>query len=313
MSHGAVRWSPRIGGSKGRLSWITRIGTPVPIGTTARRLRRGALSPDERRIAVVLGTSGQPDVWIDDLSLGTLSRLTTSGTVNSVAWSPDGQDVIYFAAGEGGTTLWRQRAAGGVAPVKVRDFPYPAGGAAMSPDGKSLLLTVIPGDVWSLQRVAIDSPSVAHDYLISRADYHAPQFSPDSKWVALVSDESGEDEVYLRSYPDPSAKIQISVGGGEAPVWSADGTRLYYLTGSSLMAARLARSPTATVLGRDTVMAVFPSAGLGGQYFSAYYHPTRDGQRFLTSVPAENSYQLVASPNWITEFRRKVAEAGTAR
>ncbi|MGH7582942.1 MAG: protein kinase domain-containing protein [Gemmatimonadales bacterium] len=301
------------GGSKGRLAWISRNAAPTLIGTTVATFDAIQLSPDERRIAVVLDANGQSDVWVDDLSLGTFSRLTTSTTVNSVSWSPDSRDVIYFAAGEGGTTLWRQRAAGGVAAEKILELRYPAGGAVMAPNGKSIVLTVIPGDVWALQTVPIDSPSVEHDYLAGRADFHSAQFSPDGKWVALVSDESGEDEVYLRSFPDPSAKIQISVGGGEAPTWSADGARLYYLNGTALVAARLASSPVMTVLGRDTVMATFPSPAIGNQYQSAFYRPARDGQRFLTSVPAQNSYQLVVSPNWITEFRRKIAESRGGR
>ncbi|HEY8062705.1 MAG TPA: hypothetical protein VID74_07900, partial [Gemmatimonadales bacterium] len=230
-------------------------------------------------------------------------------TVNAVEWTPDGQDVLYLAASEGGTALWDERAAGGVAPRKIIDIPSPGGDAQMSPDGKAVLVTAIPGDVWRLQRVALDSPSVMHDYLAGRNNYHAPRFSPDGKWVAVVSDESGADEVYLRSYPDPSSRIQVSNGGGEAPVWSADGQRLYYLNGAGLMEARLATSPIMTLVGRDTVAASFPGAPLPNQFFSAFYSPTRDGQRFLTDVLDQNSYQLVISPNWITEFRRKIAES----
>ncbi|MGH7584363.1 MAG: protein kinase domain-containing protein, partial [Gemmatimonadales bacterium] len=298
-----------IGGSRGRLAWISRNAAPAPIGTTDGVFDAVQLSPDGRRIAVVLDANGQSDVWIDDLALGTFSRLTTDSTVSSVSWSPDSRDVIYFAAGEGGTTLWRQRATGGGAAAKILDLRYLASAAVMTPDGKSVMLTVIPEGAWALQTVPIDSPSVVHDYLAGRTDFHSPQFSPDGRWVALVSDESGEDEVYLRSFPDPSARIQISAGGGEAPVWSVDGTRLYYLNGNALVAARLASSPTMTLLGRDTMIATFPTAAISNQYQSAFYRPTRDGRHFLTSVPAKNDYQLVVSPNWITEFRRKIAES----
>ena len=267
------------------------------------------LASDEKRIAVVLAAGTQADVWIADLSLGTFSRLTSLNDVNAVAWTPDGQDVLYLAAGDGGTTLWRQRSAGGVAAEKLLDIPSPAHSAIMTPDGKSLLLNTIPGDVWKLQRVALDSPSVFHDYLAGRGNYHAPAFSPDGKWVALASDESGQDEIYLRSWPDPSSKIQVSTAGGVAPVWSADGSRLYYLAGTALMEARLAPAPVMTLLGRDSVMASFPTIGIAGQFFAARYQPTRDSQRFLTVVPDQNSYRLVISPNWITEFRRKIAES----
>ena len=298
-----------IGGSKGHLAWVARGSTPTPVGTTAGSFTAVQLSPDGKRIAVVLTSNGQNDVWIDDLSLGTSSRLTNLNAVSAVEWTPDGEDVLYLAAGEGGTTLWRQRAAGGVAAEKLVDVPSPAGDVAMTPDGRSVLIDAIPGDVWKLQRVALDSPSVMHDYLAGRNNFHAARFSPDGRWVAMVSDESGADEVYLRSWPDPSSKIQVSNGGGEAPVWSADGQHLYYLSGTALMAARLAPSPTMTLLGRDTVVAGFPGAPLPNQFFSSLYAPTRDDQRFLTVALDQNSYQLVISPNWITEFRRKIEES----
>jgi serine/threonine-protein kinase len=298
-----------IGGSKGHLAWLAPGGAATPIGTSAGTFGAVQLSPNGKRIAEVRNTSGQSDVWIDDLSLGTSSRLTTLSVVNFVDWTPNGQDVIYLSAGAGGATLWRQRASGGVAAEKLIDVPSPAADADMSPDEKTLLINAIPGDVWKLQRVAVDSPAVIHDYLAGRNNFHAARFSPDGKWVALVSDESGTDEVYLRSFPDPSSKIQLSNGGGEVPVWSADGQRVYYLNGTALMAARLTPAPVMTLLGRDTVIASFLGAPIATQYFSAFYSPTPDGKHFLTDVLDQNSYQLVISPNWITEFRRKIAES----
>ncbi|HXI21997.1 MAG TPA: hypothetical protein VNH46_12965, partial [Gemmatimonadales bacterium] len=304
-----------IGSATATIAWVAPGGAPSPIRT---KTETGAwatlrLSPDQHRIAVLAGTSGQSDVWIEDLSLGTFSRLTTVNTVISVGWTPDGSDVLYFSTSESGTTLWRQRASGGSPAEKLIELPYSAGGAIMSPDGKSVLLSVIPGDVWSLQRLVLDSTPAVHDYLSSRGSLHAPEFSPDGKWVAVVNDESGQDEVYIRSYPDPLTRLQVSAGGGAAPMWSADGSRLYYLSGPTLIEARLATRPALTVLGRDTVMASFPSAGTDAQWSAASYQPTRDGRRFLTTVPERNDYRLVISPNWITEFRRRVAESGGAR
>jgi len=298
-----------LGGAKGHLAWATRSAPPTAIGANSANLVAVRLAPDEKRIAVVVAAGTQADVWIDDLSLGTFSRLTSLNDVSSVAWTPDGQEVLYLAAGDGGTALWRQRSAGGVAAEKLLDIPSAANSAIMTPDGKSVLLNTIPGDVWKLQRVALDSPSVFHDYLAGRGNYHTPAFSPDGKWVALTSDESGQDEIYLRSWPDPSSKIQVSTAGGEAPIWSADGSRLYYLAGTALMQARFAPAPVMTLLGRDSVMATFPTVGVAGQYFDPLYQPTRDSQRFLMVVPDQNSYRLIVSPNWITEFRRKIAES----
>ena len=298
------------GSATGRLGWVSRTGKVTIISPRRGAYLYARLSPDGHRIAVLLGEDGQSDIWIEDLRLGTFSKLTALKTVNSVSWAPDGVDVLYIAADRNGNTLWRQRASGGVAPEMIVDLPYAVGAATMAPDGKSVLVTAAPGDLWELRRVGLDSAHAVERYLAGESNFHAPQFSPDGKWVALVNDASGQDEIYLRSYPDPSSKLQVSVGGGTAPMWSDDGTRLYYQNGMTLIGARLTPSPALTILGRDTVIASFPSTDL---YFAARYQPTRDGERFLTPIPDRNDYQLIVSPNWITEFRRKVAEAGSSK
>jgi eukaryotic-like serine/threonine-protein kinase len=297
-----------IGGATGRLSWISHTGAVTAVSPKAGNYVAVALSPDQHRIAVLVDDDGQSDVWIDDLTLGTFSRLTTLKTVTSVAWTPDGANLLYLAAEQNGNTLYLQRASGGVPAKQLALFPVSAAGAVMAPDSRSVLVDVSPSDLWQLERLTLDSVVTTHPYLAVSGNAHAAQFSPDGKWVALTSDESGQEEVYLRSYPDPSSKLQVSAGGGASPVWSADGKRLYYVSGTSLLAARLTTTPTLTLLGRDTVVASFPTPTVGG-YFTPAFQPSRDGQRFLASVPDRNDYQLVISPNWITQFRRKIAEA----
>lgn len=113
--------------------------------------------------------------------------------------------------------------------------------------------------------------------------------------------------MYVRSFPDPSSNIQISVSGGSEPHWSADGRRLYYRAGLQLLAARVAFSPAFTLLGRDIILSntSFASSGL----FDASYDVTGNG-RILAIQPDRNDFQLVVSPNWITQLRRRVAESG---
>lgn len=183
-------------------------------------------------------------------------------------------------------------------------------GATMAPNGQSLIASVSPHNYWQLSRVALDSNAHMSSYVAPEANAHAPRFSPDGKWVALVTDESGQDEVYIRSFPDPSSKMQISAGGGAQPTWSKDGRRLYYVSGTVLLAARVSTTPALTLQGRDTVMKNLNASAYTSQYFAAGYQVSGDGTRVLTIVADRNDYQLVVSPNWITELRRKVAEAG---
>lgn len=306
VSRGGALVSSR-GGSLAKLAWLTRDGPARPVAAQPRSFIYARLSPDEHRIAAVLAEGQRRDVWIYDLALGTFSRLTSSGTVSSVEWTADGSRVVYVAAGEKLPAVWSQQPSGGTQAERLFQHTVSTILAAMSPDGRSLLLNSIPGVNWGLMRVSLDSPRVARTYLAAGANIHAPQFAPDGKWVALVSDETGSDEVYVRSYPDPSSKIQVSVGGGFEPVWSRDGSRLYYRSGTVLVSARVSLTPGFRLLGRDTVIA---NTGSTGNYFSGSYQPSRDGKRVLEILPDRDDYQLVVSPFWITELRRRIAEAG---
>jgi Tol biopolymer transport system component len=300
-----------LGAARGKLAWVSRDGHTQPVSPLSRSFASLSLSPDERRIAVVVSEDQKSDVWIYDVALATLSRLTSVGTVRSAEWSPDGSRIVFTAAGDGASSaVWSQFASGGTPAEKLFQQPVLMNRATMSPDGKSLLVTAIPEDVWKVFRVSLDSGRVAQSYLTAKGNVHAPQFAPGGKWVALVADESGRDEVYVRSFPDPSSKIQVSVAGGGEPVWSRDGSRLYYRSGSQLFAARVSLSPSFTLLGRDTVLS---NAAIVGGYFSASYQPMRDGRRVLANLSDRQDFQLVVSPNWITELRRRVAESGGGR
>ncbi|HET7469835.1 MAG TPA: hypothetical protein VFJ81_09185, partial [Gemmatimonadales bacterium] len=154
-------------------------------------------------------------------------------------------------------------------------------------------------------RVALDSSRTVQPLSATRAQEVAPQISPDGHWVALSSDESGTAEVYIRSFPDPAVKLQVSVGGAGAPQWSADGRSLYYVTGNSIVQARLAPGAVPRVLARDTAFANVQGAATG--YGEANYNVSRDGSRIVVPIPESGGYQLVVAPNWITEFRERMA------
>jgi hypothetical protein len=111
--------------------------------------------------------------------------------------------------------------------------------------------------------------------------------------------------VYVRSFPEPTVKVQISVGGGYGPVWSADGSRLYYLSGSAVREARLAMGAVVRVVSRDTAFAQIRN---GSIFFGqANFDISRDGSRIVVPVSQSQSYQLVVVPNWRTEFRKRLA------
>ena len=259
---------------------------------------------------------GATEDWTEEEKIAVLAKrnvvsaadMTLFHPPEDVWWSADGSQVLFTAAGQAArSAVWRQRASGGSPAETLFEHPFLTPLATMSPDGKSLLVNSLRESSWDIFRVPLDSERVARSYLTTRASETAPAFSPDGKWVALESGESGRTEVYVRSFPDPSSRIQISVAGGSDPVWSGDGSRLYYRSGSLLLAARIALRPTFTLLARDTVLA--NSNFQGGGFFSGAYQLTRDGRRILAILPDADDFQLVVSPNWITELRRRVAES----
>ena len=294
------------GGTEGRLVWLARGAAPQPVVPGVRTYFSPRVAPDGRRLAVGVLDDGKSDVWIYDPQLSTFSKVTNVGTVTSVEWSADGSRLVYAASGQGQTgDVWSQPVAGGSAAERLFGEPYVTPAAALAPDGRSLAVVSI-GNSIDVVRVPLDSARGVRPYAATPANEEYPRFSPDGRWVALASDESGRTEVYVRSFPDPSARIQVSVAGGGEPVWSADGTRLYYRSGNALLAARVALSPTFRLIGRDTVLTGI-SAITGA--FSSDYDVSRDGRRILAIEPQANDYRLVISPNWITEFRRRVAES----
>jgi Tol biopolymer transport system component len=300
--------------ARARLSWLSGTKRPEPVIPEPQSMYSPQLSPDGGRVVVTVGNDQKSDAWIRDLGLNTFSRITTVGTVQWAAWTPDGKDLLFASPtsdGQGG--VWEQPAAGG-SPARLlfsRSEQVPT--ADMSPDGKWLAVTTLgPSASWDLISVRLDStPPVAKNYLVTKAQERNPRFSPDGKWLAIVSDESGRDEVYLRSFPDPSSRIPVSVSGGTEPVWARDGSGLYYRASGYVIKANLRLEPTLSLLSRDTVMAT--ENFQGAQYFSASYDVSRDGKRLLALQTDRDDFQIVVSPNWITELRRKVAEDSVGR
>ena len=287
--------------------WVGRDGVSRRITPELRDFSDPRLSPDGRRIAVVVSDGSKSDVWIYDLDTGTLSRLTTAETVTSAEWTRDGTRVVYSAVGTGTSGgVWTQSIDDAAAPKKLAEVPGLSPRADLSPDGQSLLVQMGVETGWDLQRVSLDSSHTFREFAASRAvGEFSPRFSPDGRWAAIVTGESGVPEVYVRSYPEPTVKVQVSVGGGSGAVWSADGTRLYYASGTAIIAARLATAPGMRVVSRDTAFRQIRNP-VGG-FSDANFDVSRDGSRIVIPYSESTAYPLVIVPNWLTELRQRLA------
>jgi serine/threonine-protein kinase len=297
------------GGSKSRLAWITPDGGTTPISQDVRTFGYPKLSPDGQRLVVSVTDQGKTDIWIDDFASRTFSRLTSVDNAVSGSWSQDGSRIFFIGVGgEHGFAVWSQKTDGGSPAQKIIDTEGPAPSVSVAPDGKSLVYVGYSENSWNIFRVPLDSAARSRPYLNTTFNESSAVFSPDGHWVAVVTDQSGRSEVFIRSYPDPSSLVQISSDGGTEPAWSADGTSVYYRTtnGSTLIKAKLATSPSTRVVARDTVVKQMGSMLTAD--LSTGYDLTRDG-RILGRLANASSFQLVVVPNWRIEMEKRLANA----
>ena len=274
---------------------VTRDGTATPISDERGALRMPRLSPDGRHVATVIDSeTRRPDIWLFDVQRGMKIRLTTEGAMMPT-WSSDGKRVTFNglrekpADGSGSTT----------ALAKSNDW-YPT---AWSRDGRHLLFNDVSaavaagnGDIWVL---ADGTPQPL--LTTTASEYHA-QFSPDGRWIAYQANVSGKYEVYATRYPGLEGRVVVSSGGGTNPVWSRDGTEIYYRRGSALMAASFDVAHGAL---KDQPRQLFdgPFVGAGGE---GQFDVTADGRFVMTrGDDAAVGRQINVVFNWIEELKSK--------
>jgi len=292
------------GAELGQLGWFDRDRTFHPLIRESRGFASPRLSPDGKKIAAIVSDDRQADLWILDLATSTLSRTTSMGSISCAEWTADGRSIVVAGAR---SEYWLVPASGGIAPTRIGRVGELSYCVTPSPDGRTLVASVLVNNSWDLWAVSRDSTVAPKSYVASEATDWAPRFSPDGHWIAFESDQSGLSEVYIRSFPDPTTKVQVSAGGGHTPVWSHDGTRITYILGDAVIQARTSGPPSFQVLARDTLM-----LGAGDFYAtagSATFDLSPDGRRVLAVRRERRGAQLIAVPNWIVEYRERIAAA----
>jgi Tol biopolymer transport system component len=296
------------GGTNTRLAWIARDGKVTPLSPDSRQFEEPRLSPDGSRIAVGIRDAGKSTIWIYDIATGTFSRLSSLAGATSPSWTRDGNSVVYTAlSSEKRYAVWRQVADGGSPAQKLFDTGGITVQSVVAPDSRSVLYVRSTNNRWHIFRVALDSPSVARLFVENESTTFPPAFSPDGKWVMITApDESGRPDVFIRSYPDPAVRLQVSATGGINDIWAPDGNRVYYDLGDGgLLSATLATAPRLRVVSRDTVFRTAPL--LPGSGPARAQDLAHDG-RFLGLVTNRNDYQLVVVPNWLAELKKRFSD-----
>ena len=296
------------------LTWFDRAGRALATLGDASPYLTLALSPDEKHVAVTLGTLSADDheIWIMDIARSIRSRLSSPGTDRSPVWSPDGTR-ITFASVRSGKEYMRQQLVNGTAGDESLLDGSSRGGirpSSWSSDGRFMAYTVSGSfprtyDVWVLPLFGERKPFplLQSEFLEASA-----VFSPDGRWIAYTSDESGQTNVYVQSFPGTGGKQQVSRDGGGQPVWRADGKELFYLAADgSLMAVPVNVSAQFEA---GVPQTLFPTGarlndagrfGDDGQVYAA----TKDGTRFLVVGRRQSdAAPLTVVLNWTAAIQK---------
>lgn len=311
---GTLVYVPGTGGDVGEqltFVWVDREGREEPVAAEPRAYQEFSLSPDGTKIAVrVIGPENE-DVWIYDLVRDIQMRLTFgSASEQFPLWTPDGQRVAFGSPA--GPLSWK--AADGTGEVEtlvesLEALQYPL---AFSPDGTALVFHDRSSRPYELGMLSLEGERISTDLLETEFTERNAVLSPDGRWMAYSSGESGQFELYVRPFPDVnSGRWQVSSGGGEWPLWSPDGRELFYVGSEGMMVVSIELEPTFT---QGTEELLFDL----GPYWKPFERPNRriaispEGDRFLMFKSAggvdetAQTTSIIVVQNWFEELKRLV-------
>jgi serine/threonine-protein kinase len=299
------------------LVWVDRgSGKVAPLQAPLRYYLGPRLSPDGTRVAVAIfsGDIAKRNVWIHDIGRGTLTPLTTVGDSGMPVWTPDGARVVFPSGGAFSGNLFWISADGTGKPERLTTSQFSELPSSISRADNTLLFTR-GHDLWMMGLDGKRAPKAMYESPLLEG---FPDVSPDGRWLAYTSTESGRPEVWVQPFPGPGPRQQVSRDGGQSPAWRNDGRELFYHS------PHTAPPPENEPLRMMAVPVTASSAGVTfgpavkvfeGHYFPTWpirgYDVTRDGQRFLMvqmdrKRPLTAVREIVLVQNWTHELRKRV-------
>jgi eukaryotic-like serine/threonine-protein kinase len=292
------------------LAWVDRQGQVQPL-SDSELWGTGRLSPDGRRVVNEIYTSsagdGKPgDLWVFELERHTKTRLTFLGDSSYPIWTPDGRHITFGATVAGKHGIYSVMADGSAKPELLLATDSTAVATSWSPDGKALLYQqTSPGKqpklwVLSVSGGAAGTPAPLHESVAYEAD---AQVSPDGRWVAYVSSETGQNEAYIQPFPGPGGKERVSTQGGDSVRWSHDSRQLFYVTRTgqgALMTVDIQTKPQLHIGLPQT---------LARTLFGTTWDPAPDDKHLLVEMVAggtQGGRRLQGISDWFEELRRRV-------
>ena len=284
-----------------QLVWIDRHGNSQPIAARPQDYWYPRISP--RGDVIALTTRGAPttDIWLYDHRRGDFNKVTFEGANWYPVWSPNGEEIAFQSIRGTRGNIYRVRVAGGKA-ERLTGGEHPRYPASWSPDGQTLAFVETNpetgSDIWMLPLTGDRTPK---PWLNTKASESYPAFSPDGRWLAYNSNESGRSEVYVQPVSGTGEKWLVSLSGGTQPVWSRDGKELFYQRGEEFVAVPVTTGSSFTK-GTPTVL-------FKHRFDRAQYDVGRDG-RLLTVDVIESTTptDLRVIVNWFDELKRLVPD-----
>jgi serine/threonine-protein kinase len=306
-SDGTLAYVPASAADAPRdLVWVDRDGRAQPVTSEPRRFVDVSLSPDDR-IAALAIQGDSLDLWALDIQRGTLSRVTsTPGTEFGAEWAPDGSTLFFvvdrppfeihriaFGSAAQSEPLWKERA--------ELDTVV----SAISPDGRMVAYRLSEPDTGSNVWVrSVDGTEPPRPFRATPAAEQFPTFSPDGRWLAYESDETGRPEIYVEAFPGPGERRQVSSDGGSEPLWAASG-ELFYRHDAELRAVPTRRGARFELGAAQTVYSMAPYRG---NETDRTYDVTADGRRVITirSPEATAPRRIEVVTDWLSQLPRLI-------
>jgi serine/threonine-protein kinase len=303
-------------GSKRAIFWLEHSGNLQPLRPEPGQYYQPRFSPDGNRLAFAAATEHGIDIWVRDLDSGAASRKSfLPGRNWSPVWTPDGKGIVFSSASAGRRDIYRVRADGSGDAQPLGDDTVQRVPRSFSPDGR--LAFDIGNEIWTAPMVGeFEHPRLGTAALFLDAATPIPeaQFSPDGRWMAYVSAESGISDVFVRPFPGPGGRQQISTGGGRFPIWSRTGRELFFL-GPDQRIRVTGYTASGNSFSSETPR-VWSETRLGDLGVNSAYDLAPDGKRFAVVLDPEEAdaskpiTSVTVLLNFFDELRRRVPAAG---
>ncbi len=285
--------------------FVDRDGRETPALPTRDRFNNPRLSPDGKYVAVdIRSANSAGDIWVFEVGRSGGTRITSGGGREFGAeWTPDGRELVY--SNEDPFYHLYRRAADASRPAQMLlGNPFDHYTGAVSRDGKlfAFVLATPGGELWT---VPLQGEAKATRYYANGFNLGHPTLSPDGRWMAYDSDESGRVDVFIQSFPDPARKrVKVSPDHGSEPMWTEGGRELVFREGNRVMAASIDLATGES--GTPRLLFSGPYPDNPGWTRPRSYDVTPDGQRFLMTKQPESRPRVVVVVNWFDELRAKV-------